>query len=377
MKRFPARVFALALLSLLMSKTLRATEWSAWAPANHAGLRWEGRVRFDTDGTAIFDWTQVRVHAQFTGPQIAIYAKTGDNYLDLVVDGKLRAVLGRKPRVDDAPLLKYWLEARFGGGKVFVLSGLGDGKHELLLSKRTGPNIGPVRLQGLRLAAGQRLLVAPKAYKRRIEFVGDSLTNAYGNESLKMECSELPPYENSSLGWARIVTDALGAESQLLAYSGYGVVRNYGDKNPISKDPFPFYYPRTVLAEKSGEWDRSQFKPQVAVCFLGTNDYSTEPTPPAEAFVAAYRAFLAQVREGRGQLPILCLYPSERQILVKQVQEVVAQEQANGLPTQILGLAGPKDGELGCDWHPQVVVHARWAKKIEPKIREMMKWSSE
>jgi lysophospholipase L1-like esterase len=357
----------------MMNATLPAADWSAWAPANHAGLRWEGRLRFEDDGTAVFDWTQVRAHARFSGPCLALYADTAENYLDVMVDGKLRAVLGPKPKRQDAPLLRHWLPALPGGG-VFVLDGLGPGTHRLLLAKRTGPNIGVVRLRGLRLAAGERLLSPPKAQGRRIEFLGDSLTNGYGDEGPGLQCADLPSYENSSVGWARLSASALGAEAQLLAYSGYGVVRNYGDKARQSPDPFPFYYPRRVLTEKA-PWDRDQFRPQVAVVFLGTNDFSTAPAPLPADFIAAYRALLLTAREGRGALPILCLYPDEKTDLARCVKDLVAQEKAEGLPTQSLGLPGAKEGELGCDYHPLAVVHARWAKLVVPKLKKMMKWT--
>jgi len=222
-----------------MSEALNAADWSAWAPAEHAGLRWEGRLRFDSEGTAVFDWTQVRVHARFTGERLALYLDTADNYVEVQIDGKLKAVLGPKPNVEDAPLLKHYLEARFGDGHIYVLQGLGEGEHQLLIAKRTGPNIGIVRFKGLRLAPGAQLLSPPPALERRIEFLGDSLTNGYGDEGPGLHCSVLPPYENSSLSWARRVATDLQAEAHLLAYSGYGVVRNYGEKEAASAEPFP------------------------------------------------------------------------------------------------------------------------------------------
>ncbi len=359
---------------LSMTADLNAADWSAWASAEHPGLRWEGRLRFDAEGTAVYDWTQVRAHARFKGDRLALYVDTAENYLDVSVDGKLKAVLGPKPKVEDAPLLKHWLPARSEDGHTYVLQGLGEGEHRLLVAKRTGPNIGIVRFKGLRLAAGQSLLTPPKAHARRIEFLGDSLTNGYGDEGPGLHCSVLPPYENSSRSWARQVATALGAEAQLLAYSGYGVVRNYGDKEPASRDPYPFYYPRTVLAEKA-EWERSHYEPQVAVVFLGTNDYSTEPSPAEQDFIKGYRALLAAAREGRHKLPILCLYPQEKPVLAERVKALVAEERAEGLRTEVLGLSAPPQEELGCDWHPQAVVHERWALEVVPKLAEMMKWA--
>ena len=359
---------------LTMTAELNAADWSAWAPARHPGLRWEGRLRFDDAGAAVYDWTQVRLHAAFEGDRLALYTDTADNYLEISVDGKLKAVLGPKPKADDAPLSAYWLEGRYESGHVTVLQGLGAGEHRLLIAKRTGPNIGIVRFKGLRLAAGKRLLKPPPAQERRIEFLGDSLTNGYGNEGPGKECKVLPPYENSSRSWARLTADALDAEAQLLAYSGYGAVRNYGDKEAASKDPFPAYYPHTVLAEKA-VWDREQFKPQVAVVFLGTNDYSTQPVPSEEAFISGYRALIAAAREGRGPLPVLCIYPHEPAVLADRVKAIVEAERKEGLPTEILGFPAPADDELGCDWHPLAVVHQRWAALAEAKLAGMMKWT--
>lgn len=357
-----------------MSVELNAADWSAWAPANHAGLRWEGRLRFDAEGTAVYDWTQVRMHASFEGDRLALYADTADNYLQVDIDGKAVAVLGPKPKVDDAPLQALWLAPQEGSPHIYLLKGLGEGQHRLLVAKRTGPNIGIVRFKGLRLAAGNRLLAPPTALERRIEFLGDSLTNGYGNEGPSKTCSVLPPYENSSKSWARLTADALGAEAHLLAYSGYGVVRNYGDKEKASKDPFPTYYPHTVLAEKAA-WEREAYRPQVAVILLGTNDHSTEPIPATEAFIRGYRDLIAAARAGRGRLPLLCLYRQDLPVLAERVKAIVAAEQKDGLPTEILGLPAAKDDELGCDWHPLAVVHARWAELAVPKLAEMMKWS--
>jgi hypothetical protein len=357
-----------------LHSALPAAGWSDWAPANQSGIRWEGRVRFKKDGSAVYDWAQVRLHARFTGPKLAVYVATAANYLDVAVDGKVIAVLGRQPEVDQAPLLKFWVGAHDPEGRAYVLENLGRGEHNLVITKRTGPNIGAVRLWGLRVGEGEQLLAPPQASPRRIEFLGDSLSVGYGNEGPGDDCQQLAPYENSSLAWAALLAKSVGAESQVLAYSGYGVIRNYGSTDPASEDPFPFYYPRTVLADE-GHWKRENFDPQVAISFLGSNDYSTKPHPIAADFIKAYRAFLANVRKGRPGLPILCVYPQELPVVARQVIEVVSEEQGDGLPTEGIGFPGARQAEMGCDGHPQVSVHRHWAALAEPKLRSMMKWT--
>jgi hypothetical protein len=207
-----------------------------------------------------------------------------------------------------------------------------------------------------------------------LEFVGDSLTNGYGNEGSSLQCAELPPYENSSLSWARLTADALQADAQLLAYSGYGLVRNYGAKESRSADPMPTYYPRTVLGEAKGLWDRQRFKPDLCAVLLGTNDFSTEPHPSDEDYLGAYRDLLVALREGRPGLPILCLYRQDVPLMSKLVKKLVKEEQGQGNKVEALGLPLLKQEDCGCDWHPKVLVHEQWARLAEPKIRNMLGW---
>lgn len=368
------RLFFPLLTVLSMPMPMNAA-WGPWVPAQQAPLRWEGRVLFQPDGAAVYDWSNVRLHLRFQGDALAVYADLGQNYLDALVDGKRVAVLGRSPGVHDQAWAGLGLTPTGrGAAAAYVIGGLGGGRHDLVLSKRTGPNFGPVTLRGLRLAQGAALLPIPAAPARRLEFIGDSLTNGYGDEGTSLTCKELAPYENSSLSWARLVADDLGADLQALAYSGYGLVRNYGAAGPSSPDPVPFYYPRTVLAQPV-VWDRHRFVPDLSVVFLGTNDYSTQPWPEDAPFVAAYRAFLAQVREGRrADYPIILAYPDNGSSLAARVQAVVADETAQGYKVLGLGLPPAGEGQFGCDWHPLAVVHAHWAQLTEVIIKKTLEW---
>lgn len=368
------RSFFLLLMVLCMPTPTQAA-WGPWVPAKDARLRWEGRVRLQDDGSAVYDWAGVRLHARFKGGSVAVYAKLGQNYLDAFVDGERVAVLGRRPKVEDHAWADVGVTATTRGeAPSYVLEGLGRGEHSLVLAKRTGPNYGPVTLLGLRLGEDGALLGAEPARARRLEFIGDSLTNGYGNEGTSLKCAELAPYENNSQSWGRLCGEALKAEVQTVAFSGYGLMRNYGATETHSKDPVPFYYPRTVLAEP-GLWDRSLFVPDLSVVFLGTNDHSTPPMPEAAEFIGAYHAFLTQVRQGRSPgLPILVAYPDDGSSFAQQVETLVSEEQAQGHKVEGLALPPAGQGQLGCDWHPLVVVHQRWAELAEARISKILNW---
>jgi hypothetical protein len=70
----------------------------------------------------------------------------------------------------------------------------------------------------------------------------------------------------------------------LEAWSGKGLVRNAGDKNITSIDPFPIYYGRALANDPQSQWDFSKWIPDAVFINLGTNDYGSEPHPPQELF---------------------------------------------------------------------------------------------
>jgi lysophospholipase L1-like esterase len=327
-------------------------------------------VRFDEKHAAVFDWAGVRLHANVEGQALALYADNGPNYLDILVDGRRIAVLGD---ASTAPALAWQGLGRPAVGAGVYTLRLPPGPHHLIVSKRTAPNSGHVILKGFRLDSEGKLSAPPPANRRRLEFIGDSLTNGYGDEGPGLKCESLAPYENSSASWARVAAEACQAELQLLAYSGYGLVRNYGAKTKRSDDPVPFYYPRTVLQETT-PWPRERYVPDLSVVYLGTNDHNTEPHPDAKAFEDAYAAFLEQVREGRPKLKILIAYPNDNGPLCQRAKEVVASEQAVGRWVEGLPLTWPGQEGLGCDWHPKVATHDQWGAAAAAQIKKMMNW---
>lgn len=362
--------------ALALWPTMLAAQWGPWIPALHEGLRWEGRLRFDQAGAAVFDWAGVQVHAQVQAQALAIYARLGGNYMDVLADGRRVAVLGPAAGVGDTAWAGLGVQPKDAGGTpVYVVTGLPAGPWRLTLAKRTAANSGPVTVLGLRLAGqGAALHAPPPEQERRLEFVGDSLTNAYGVEGPGKQCPSLAPYENSTVSWALLAARALGAEAHLLAYSGHGLVRNYGAPGRSSDDPVPFYYPRILAAEPS-PWDRNAYRPQAVVIHLGTNDHSTAPSPSTEAFEEAYRLFLDQVREGRTGLKILLAHPDDNSPLARRVKAVAENQQAVGHWVEALGLPQPAaEEEWGCDWHPKAAVHERWARLAEARLRKMMGW---
>ena len=69
---------------------------------------------------------------------------------------------------------------------------------------------------------------------RHIEFIGNSLTCGYGVEGKDRSEPYKAETENCNLSYATIIARYFNADYTLIAHSGRGVVRNYGDSVRIS-----------------------------------------------------------------------------------------------------------------------------------------------
>jgi len=74
-------------------------------------------------------------------------------------------------------------------------------------------------------------------------------------------------------------------EYHVIAWSGTGVVRNYGEPTQRSKDTMLDYYMGTLASSATYKWDFTKFVPDLVTINLGTNDYSTKPWPETTEYV--------------------------------------------------------------------------------------------
>ena len=225
-------------------------------------------------------------------------------------------------------------------------------RHELAVIKRTEANNGNAR--GLMIiddiALSNITLLPPETSSTSILFIGDSLTAAYGVDGI-YPCDFSADTENALHSYATLVGYELDAEVSIVAWSGKGVVRNYGDTSTTSTNPLPAYYNRTIAIDSTSYWSPAQKKINTIVVMLGTNDYSTDPMPSDEQFTSAYTSFISTIKSD---------YPTARIISVcapyqrgNQCTNIAAAAQES----QVEYLYMPSDlvtcPELcGCDGHP-------------------------
>ena len=137
--------------------------------------------------------------------------------------------------------------------------------------------------------------------------IGDSISAGYGVEGIE-PCTWSASTENVLDSYATLVAAAVDAEVIVVAWSGKGMVRNYGDVNTTSKDPMPIYYNRTLANIPSSYWNPQGYTPDIVLVALGANDYSTTPHPSDEDFRNGYINLLTQIRSDypSAQIATIC-----------------------------------------------------------------------
>lgn len=318
-------------------------------------LHMGGRVIHEADGSLRFGWPGVYFEGRFHGEAVRVRFEAPAGGMRLLLDGQERAVFRQAGAVD------------------LTLTGMAVGDHVVRLEKQGESQTGGGRFIGFEvIGAGHALPAVPKT--RQIEFIGDSYTVGYGNTARGRTCSpdEITATTDTQSAFGPRVARHFDADYRINAYSGFGIVRNYdGGSRDLS---LPELYGRLkpdmaeALDGAPGDW-----KPQVIVVNLGTNDFST-PLHSDERWAddadlrAAYReryvAFLGELAGRQPQARFILMGGDAFVGDVRQVAEAV-NGRTPGLATVV-----PFTGlELqGCDWHPSLADEVVLAGLIEQEI---------
>lgn len=260
--------------------------------ADDPRIDYVGRVAFQDDGSARFDWTGSTFRFRFSGNACAArLSDTKKSFYLVAVD-------------DEAPR-----EISVSGRDTLVLlaENLTAGQHTLTVYKRTEGSEGCATLHSIEFPAGGNLLPWEGSSARRIEYIGDSITCGFGSETADPGAQYCPETENGYHSYASIAARYFGADYTQIAHSGEGVIRNYGDKKRVSDRTMLQRFGKTLDCAEGPDWDFSRWQPHVVVICLGTNDFSTSYTFTEEEFIAGYRQLIDSVRKAYGPVPILCV----------------------------------------------------------------------
>jgi len=142
------------------------------------------------------------------------------------------------------------------------------------LSEANNGAIGVKQFDVTSSAASPVKATAKKALS--IEFIGDSITCAYGVEADSQYVSFSTGTENFSLSYAYLTAQLLNADYSAVCYSGYGIVSGYSNDGTINTASLvpPIYENTGSLSDYTVPWDFAQNPVDAIVINLGTNDDS-------------------------------------------------------------------------------------------------------
>jgi lysophospholipase L1-like esterase len=212
--------------------------------------------------------------------------------------------------------------------------------------------------------------------KLNIEFLGDSITCAYGVEGKDQNENFKTITENSSKSYAYLASQILDADYSTVCYSGSGIVSGYsgGEKNADNLFP-PHYKKISRNANYPGEWDFSSHRYDIIFINLGTNDNNYvrgDPSRRNDEFIQEYVSFLGNVRQNNPDSYIICtigtLGCAEIYTLIEQAIKIFGDSKVSSFlsPSQDMN-----DG-LGSDWHPSAITHQKLSKLVAEKISQVL-----
>jgi len=351
-------------------------------PASDSNIVISGRTDRSDPNAVIFAFPGVSIKAKFEGTSIdALLTEYGSgtstttNYFNVIIDGGTPTVLKMS-----------------SSQSVYSLaSGLTDGVHTVELFKRTESNVGKIAFKGFTIDEGKKLRLPDALPKRKIEFIGNSITCGYGNgvsttspDSYHFTSAN----ENNYKAWGAVAARSLNAQYSCVAYSGRGLYRN---NTGATAGTLPLIYDETIADDASSSWNHYNYIPDVIVINLGTNDFSAEVSSAtykvdSATFVKTYIDFITKLRGYYPNASFVCCvgtmmsdyYPVGGKHWTRiqyYVSSVRTYFNNNGDSKVYYLKLEPQSSPYGEDWHPTEATDQIMANTLVSFINTNITWN--
>lgn len=157
---------------------------------------------------------------------------------------------------------------------------------------------------GLRLPAGCELLAPPPLPKRKLMFIGDSITCGEAIDRYPPELDNTSRMANAPRSYGMILGRRLGAQVHLVSCGGRGVLRNWKGEGADRDVTAPQFFQRALPDDPATAWDHSSYQPDAIVIALGQNDLN-QGLVEESVFTAAFANFLADIRKVHPKAAVL------------------------------------------------------------------------
>ena len=378
------KLFCLIVLMYFTFIRKPAAQTMSLIKASDPNIQISGRIDNSDPDNVIFSYPGVSIRAKFEGTAIdAVITDYGigdsmhTNYFNVIIDGGVPVSIELSSSQTIYQLVRN----------------LTDSVHTIELFKRTESNVGKDQFQGFQLEAGKNLLQPFPLPKRKIEFIGNSITCGYGIEAVytAAQLATISGFhsvnENNYKAWGAVTARNLNAQYSCVAYSGRGM---YMNNTGATSGTLPLIYDYVIPDEANVTWDHNKYIPDVVVINLGTNDFAAEASNIANVdsatFVSAYASFILKLRGYYPNAKIVCVvgvmmsdyYPVGTKAWTRiqnYVSSVVSYKNKNNDNQVYYYKLNPQLAPYGEDWHPTVQTQNSMATNITNFIKTITGWN--
>lgn len=313
-----------------------------------ANIAYEGRFNF-TSSEAQYFYPGSTISTTFTGT--SIYARFN----------KVEAYYWIE--IDDMEPFKFGTNSkkRLVKDNVFMLAeDLAEGTHSVRITLCSEGIYKNPKFYGFVIDESASL-TKPAAKPVKFEFIGNSITCGYGTE-----VTDRSPFKDSTSnfchGFAYLTTKEFNAELMVVARSGIGIYRNYGNKEKAEGyGSMPDNYEKLWL-QNTSNWDFTKYTPDVLFINLGTNDTWEMSSFNAEKYETCYRGLMDKIYSHYPNVKIVLLTGSMMDATaLKAVKPILnkIQEDYNTETHPVYRFDFAQTAGTGADWHPCAAQQAK------------------
>lgn len=233
--------------------------YSQSAPEQSSYFFYSGRVENLTDHKVLLIGSASSVSFDFEGDSCSVSLQSIEehqNYVSLELDG---AYIGRF-RIEKGVVQSFP-----------VMVSTKKKTHHLTIYKATEAANGAILFTGTTAKLVKNLNIN----KKKIEFIGDSITCGFGNDTALIPCGTGDWYDqhNAYYAYGSILSRSLNVDYVLSSVSGFGIYRNWNDEHK-EEAIIPDVYENLYLNKDNSKPYDFAFQPDLVSICLGTNDLS-------------------------------------------------------------------------------------------------------
>lgn len=328
-------------------------------PANNRDIQYIGRVDFSNPLAPKFWAPGVYIKAKFKGTYCNAVIKDQNlygkynNFLEIRIDHGTPTRIQTTGKSEDISLAKN----------------LTPGVHNVTICKDTESGIGYVEFIGFQCDS---LLPPAREPKRKIEFIGDSITCGFGDDTTQEPCGKGQWFDqhNAYLSYGPITARALHAQWHISAYSGIGLIHSCCNMTFTMPELW-----NTVNLQLNGPiYNVKQYQPDVVTICLGQND----GVQPEQEFVDGYVQFISMLRKAYPKAEIICLTSpmadtTLNTALQKYLTTIVNRCHSLG-DNRVHKFFFSQSWHGGCGGHPDLDGQRAMANELTAYLKTRMHW---